>query len=132
MKKFEYYRENAGKYKPYLGANYVWAAYKSGKVSLHETKDAARKVSVNIEQIETEESVQARKEVSDHNKRVENEAFHAWWYDFQLEYQEMPKKLFDLLYSEAYDKAHSSGHDAIVDKFEELADFAERIINATK
>lgn len=132
MKQFKDYLAAAGETLSYPAATYRWVAYKGGKVSEHATKDEAAVVSTNIERIETEESVHARKEVSGHNKRVESEAIHAWWHDFRLEYQEMPVKLFDVLYSDACDKAHAFGYDAIAQEFEKLAEFAERPINATK
>lgn len=132
MKPFNEYLIAAGETLPYPPATYRWVAYKAGKVSEHATRHEAAEVSSNIERIETEESSNIRSKVFDHNLKIEQAAYAAWWSDFKIKYQTMPVKIFDLLYSEAYDKAHSSGHDAIVDKFEELADFAERIINATK
>lgn len=132
MKSFKDYLIAAGETLPYPAATYRWVAYKAGKVSEHATRHEAAEVSSNIERIETEESSNIRSKVFDHNLKIEQAACDAWWKDFKLQHQTMPVKLFDVLYAEAYDQSHPYGYDAIADKFEILADFAERIINATK
>lgn len=132
MKPFNDYLNAAGETLPYPVATYLWVAYKAGKVSVHTTKHEATDVSPNVERIETEESISYRKDVNEHNRKIEQAAYNAWWSDFKLEYQDMPKKLFDVLFDEAYDRAHSSGYDSVANKFSDLAYFAERIIDATK
>lgn len=132
MKPFNDYLDSVGQLKRHPQAVYNWAAYKNGAVTFHNTRPAAIAVSNNVEQIETEESKEARKEVTEYNRKIEQAAYNAWWSDFKLEYQDMPKKLFDVLFDEAYDRAHSSGYDSVANKFSDLAYFAERIIDATK
>lgn len=132
MKKFNDYLDSVGELKRHPTPVWKWAAYKAGSVSFHDTRSEALAVSNNIEQVETEESIKQRKEVHEHNVKIERYAFDAWWYDFQLDYQLMPAKLFELIYSEAYDKAHAYGYDAIAEEFDKLADFANRILDAAK
>ena len=132
MKHYKEYLEAAGNLLEYPKPDYYWVAYKNGVVSKHSSKEAAFSVSSNCEKIESEESIIQRKFVCDNNIKVERFASDAWFQDLKCDWCLLPVKLFDLIYSEAWDQSHAYGYDAVAEKFESLADYANRIIDATK
>lgn len=67
-------------------------------------------------------------------KRIEIEArAHTMWYDdLRQEYSNLNDKTFGIVYSKAYQDAHSSGYDSVYSEFVDLADFANQIIDANR
>lgn len=132
MKNFNDYLNAAGKLKDYPQPVYTYAAYKSGIVSFHSSKSDALSISTNIEKIETDESKVRRKDVNDHNIQVERSAAEAWLNDLRYGFLDMDDRMFSVIYSEAYDQAHSGGYDEVAATFYNLADFANKILDAER
>ena len=86
-------------------------------------KNPIEKVWVN-----EKEYKEASKEVNDeYNNAIEN-----WYKDLKNEWSELPDKVFDLCYSFAYDKYHSSGFDEVANGMYDICYFAKEIISANK
>jgi hypothetical protein len=47
-----------------------------------------------------------------------------WYEELMSEYPDLPKKLLEICYKEAYDWCHSYGYDSVAEKFETLVKFA--------
>jgi len=132
MKSFNEYLDSVGELKRHPTPIYKWAAYKAGIVSFHDSRSAALAVSKNVEQIETEESKEIRKEVYNYNVSIEQSAYESWIKDLRLEYLDMSDNLFRLIFSESYDRAHAYGYDSVAEEFIKIADFANRVLDAAK
>lgn len=113
---------------------YVWIAYKNGEVvyrSLLSREDAEKrgntkvveKVCVNKADIDAWDEVQ---------KQTTYRAETKWYEDLLEEYSFLNLTVFNLCYAEAYDRGHSSGHDEIANCMDNMADFAEKILAASK
>lgn len=126
MKAYKEYLQAAGGLLDYPAPVYLWFAYKDGIATKCRSLREASTISKNIEKIETILSFENRKLIFDHNAIIEAKAFSAWYNDFRNQHSDLCNSEFSVIYAEAYDQAHSYGHDAVAEKFETLKNFVQR------
>lgn len=103
---------------------YVWYAYKSGKAQQFFTKEDASACSKNIEKVwVNEHEVDAWDES---RKVLAKAAFDVWYKALRGDYS-ISDELFNLCYSEAYDRSHHNGYDEVAFVFDNVYEFAEKV-----
>lgn len=109
--------------------NMAWRAYKDGVCTIFATLQEAKKFSAL-----TEVFTENKEEIDKFWKsqvELEKKANGIWYSELE-EYwssQGVVGRFFDICYSEAYDRAHSSGRDEIVSTMHDVVNFAEKIRN---
>lgn len=126
MKTYKEYLQAAGGLLRYPDTAYVWFAYKEGEVTKCQSFDHAVAIGGYIEKTETKLSIENRKLIFDHNASIEAKAFRLWYNDLRNQHSDLCDSEFSVVYAEAYDVAHSYGHDAVAEKFETLKNFVQR------
>jgi hypothetical protein len=51
--------------------------------------------------------------------------FDIWFLKLRMEYPHLPTRVFDVVYSKAYDDGHSSGYYSVREKVDTLVDFLD-------
>ena len=136
MKPYKEYlkAENVLDYTARPTPEYMWIAYKNGEVvyrSLLSWEDAeargntevVEKVCVNKADIDAWDEVQ---------EQTVCRAETKWYEDLREEYSFLNSPVFNLCYTEAHDRGHSSGHDEIANCMIDIVYFAEKILAASK
>jgi hypothetical protein len=82
--------------------------------------------------IKNEADKKALQEYWDARKNAEAEAQKAWYKDLREENKHYNEAVFTLIYSRAYDRGHSAGYDAMVNEFDDIANFVYDILAAAK
>lgn len=136
MKRFTEYQIAVGPKPEEVLAFYQYFAYKEGQAIECNSSDEAKLVSKNFEKVMVnKDSVKAYRATV---QEWENKAKDLWYEDlieaFKADYPIFKERLsvFNLIYSEAYARGHSSGYDEVANYFESYANFAEDIAKAMK
>ena len=136
MKPYKEYlqAENVLDYSTRPTPEYVWSAYKNGEVvyrSLLSREDAEKcgntkvieKACVNKADIDAWDEVQ---------EQAVCRAEINWYEDMREEYSFLNSTVFNLCFSEAHDRGHSSGYDEVANYMIDIVCFAEKILAASK
>ena len=108
---------------------YQYFAYKAGQsFGPFETREEAKKVSVNIEKIKLENPAKgaAIKEFV----RLELVGRESFLKALREEHLEVSDGVYDICYEEAWDRGHSSGYDEVANYLPDYIYLAKRIIEA--
>jgi hypothetical protein len=111
------------------------AMTKSGDVLNTDVKTEADKFAGRagfVATIKNEEDKKALQEYWDVRTHAEVKAQIAWYEDLREENKHYNEGIFNLIYSRAYDRGHSSGYDAVAIEFDDIANFAYDILAAAK
>ncbi len=65
-------------------------------------------------------------------RKAEDVAIKVWGKELREEYSFLTDKIFQLSYSEAYEREHSNGYDAIANEMESVVDFVNAIMQASE
>ena len=113
---------------------YVWIAYKNGEVvyrSLLSWEDAEKRGNTEVV-----EKVCVNKADVDAWDEVQNQATcraeTKWYEDLREEYSFLNSTVFNLCFSEAHDRGHSSGYGEVANYMIDIVRFAEKILAASK
>lgn len=133
MKKFDEYCKMVG-YNPQLYVApqpvYVWYVYDKGTVTRYASKEDVPKGMDNIEKVMTEQS---KKEIDAFwysRKELESKAYSLWYSDLEYEYSYLPTNVFELCYSQSYERGHYVGYDEVANIMDGVCEFANKIIEA--
>lgn len=108
-----------------------WYAYRGGKAfGPFPTELLAKVESWIVERVADPDSQLAYDDYWKKRRLMTQKASQLWYESLREDYANMPEKMFNVIYSRAYDKAHSDGWDAVAEEFEELADFANDVLQA--
>lgn len=126
MKPFDAYQESPEP--EYPTKTYMYRAYKNGECKTFTTQKEAYKFSSLVEKYwDNEEEYKAQKQIwDDWNTKITV----AWYDDLRKEYDHLNDELFDICYSEAYDRGHSSGYDEVANCMINVVDFCDSLIKA--
>ncbi len=111
----------------YPTAEFTFFAYKNGETKQFSSNKEALGFSQNIEkvQVNEEEYKEKRKLYFEDCAKVDE----YWMSELRKEF-DISDKLFDVCYSEAYDRGHSAGYHEVYIYMIEVVEFAEKIITA--
>lgn len=111
----------------YPETNWKWRAYKDGKCQVFETVKAASAFSTLVEKfvIDEEEYKIQLEEYYAYEKKV-NELFLN---ELKKEH-DLPEKIFNICYAEAYERGHSAGYDEVANYMYDVVEFYEKIRDA--
>lgn len=106
---------------------YVWFAYHNGECKQFSSRKEALTFSENVErsEINAEYYKEKLKLYYEDQQRVVD----YWFSEMRKEFG-IPDNIFDICYSEAYDRGHSSGYDEVYQHMLDIVEFAEKIIAA--
>lgn len=111
-------------------AKVVYYAYNGPKVfGPFDTRQEALTHSKIVDSAYDQESKKIRDDIITAQTKAEQAATKAWKEDLRAEFL-IRDAQFDVLYNEAYDQAHSDGHDAIYEKMSTLLDFYSAMLDA--
>jgi hypothetical protein len=132
MKNWEEYKAEVGLDEiPYPEKEFEYFAYQGGKVlGIFKTMRDAQSVSMIVEKVWVNEE-EYNQALAKRNE-LESKALTAWNADLRKEHSEVSDRVFNLCYTEAYDRGHSAGLDEVANCMYWSVDFAKSIINATK
>lgn len=108
----------------YPEKEYVWFAYKDGECKQFASRTDALTFSNNVERSEVnkEEFEQRKKLYLEDQEKVMN----FWISEMKKEF-DVSDKIFDICYTEAYDRGHSYGYDEVYYYMNDAVAFAEKI-----
>ena len=126
-----YYKEceNAvSSFPVYPEKEYVWFAYKNGESKQFPSRKDALTFSENVERSEVnpEEYKEKLKLYYEDQQKVVN----YWIAEMRKEFG-VPDNIFDICYSEAYDRGHAYGYDEVYHYMIDAVAFAEKVVAAT-
>jgi|694.fasta_scaffold27136_3 hypothetical protein len=120
--------ENAvSSFPKYPAKEYVWYAYKNGECQTFENRNDALTFSENVERSEVNKEIYEEKLKLYYEN--EQKVVDYWISEMRKEFG-IPSKVFDICYSEAYDRGHAYGHDSVAERMNDIVEFAEKIIAA--
>ena len=107
----------------------IWRAYKNGTCQTFVTEQEAKQFSKLVERV-----VENQKEIDEFwksQRELEKRADGIWYSELEEYWSslDVTGEFFDICYSEAYDRAHSSGRDEIASVMHDVVNFAEKIRN---
>lgn len=108
-----------------------WVGYKDGKVFDCVDGEDARKRFRNYEMVTSDADKKALEDYKKNQKKLEGAASTLFHDKLRAEYDYLSDAIFNLCYSEAYDKGHAYGYDEVASCMDSVVDFADGIINAT-
>lgn len=111
---------------------YVYAAYKGGQVKMFADVNEAQRYSRNTERIVVRESEEAYNTWRAKYNELNQKANGIWMDELRAEYSELNLKVFNKIYSRAYESGHSAGLNEVANEFESLAEFVEEILELKK
>jgi hypothetical protein len=106
-----------------------YIGYKQGEVQYFDTEAAAKQFS-NLIEVDPACTKQ-RDEFRAAQKRRENKAMTIWYTALSVEHCEISSAVFDLCYSEAYDRGHYAGYDEVANYMSSVVEFAKKVIEAS-
>ena len=108
-----------------------WYGYKAGtSLGTFDTKDDAIKAGATVtEKSLDEKAFKAAKRKYQDNQNAIVDAFCK---ELRDDYPSMSDEMFSAIYSMAYDRGHSSGHDEVALYFDDYYDFAMKVIEISK
>lgn len=112
----------------YPKIDYVWYAYKNGEVFKCDTESDAKKISSNVEKVQTKESKHIFDQYCTNQRELYSKATQLWYNDLVEQFSHIPKPVVDIAYSYAYDRSHSGGHDEIYNSIHEYIEFYEKLV----
>ena len=120
--------ENAvSSFPPCPEKEYVWYAYKNGECYTCASRDDALTHSENVERAEAnKEQYEALLKIYYDDRQKVAQYWHS---ELRKEF-DIPSKVFDVCYSEAYDRGHAYGYDDVYVHMFSVVEFAEKIIAA--
>lgn len=106
---------------------YFWYAYRGGKcVGTADSKEEAEKLSPLVERVFFNEAeVMAWRKARDKACAL---AVDNWYAALRAQHADVSDKMFELCYSEAYDRAHSGGHDEVAETLKDVIEFARKLL----
>lgn len=120
--------ENAvSSFPKYPEKEHVWFAYKNGECQTFVSRKDALTFSENVERSEAnkEQYETLLKVYYDDQQKVVD----YWLAEMRKEF-DIPSNIFDIAYSEAYDRGHAYGYDEIFHYMIDAVAFAEKVIAA--
>lgn len=109
---------------------YTYFAYHKGKVVECKTEQEAKKLSLNVEKVVTNQE-----EIDIYWKQqssLESKALDVFHKALRDEYNHLKDDVYNLCYAKAYEDGHSSGYDEVASYLGDYVEFAENIIKASK
>ncbi len=104
----------------------VFYAYKGGKVIGQFSTESEAKAHSDI--VEKVVDTKAYKKEQNKYTKWNQDVFDMWFHDLRNLYSNLNDNTFNLIYTEAYVRGHSAGHDEVASYMAGYADMAERII----
>lgn len=119
--------EMIGEKPPYPEKNWKWRAYKNGECQVFETVKEASAFSTLVEKftINDEEFKKQKEEYY----AYENKVNELWLRELKKEF-DLPEKIFNVCYAEAYERGHSAGYNEVACCMYDIVDFYEKIRDA--
>lgn len=111
-------------------AIYEWYAYRAGECKKFQTLQDAKQYSSNTERVVVNQKEQY--EFWENRRHLERQAFENWYSDLCQEYGDLSTDMFELCYSEAYDRGHAYGYDEVAARLSDVVNFAESLISIYK
>ena len=120
--------ENAiSSFPAYPEKEYVWFAYKNGESKQFSSRKDALTFSENVER--TELNPEDYKEKLKLYHADQQKVINYWIAEMRKEFG-VPDNIFDICYSEAYDRGHSYGYDEVYSYMIDSVAFAEKVVTA--
>lgn len=109
---------------------YTYFAYHKGKAVECKTEQEAKKLSINVEKVVTnQEEIDIYWEQRSSFESKASDVFHKALRD---KYNHLKDDVYKLCYSKAYEDGHSCGYDEVASYLRDYVEFAENIIKASK
>lgn len=131
MDSYQSFLDEAGVKNPWSDYpdTYQYFAYKAGQsFGPFETREEAKKVSVNIEKIKLENP--AKEAAIKEFVRLGLVGRESFLKALREEHLEVSDGVYDICYEEAYDRGHSAGYDEVAAHLPDYIYLAKRIIEA--
>jgi 4-hydroxy-3-methylbut-2-enyl diphosphate reductase IspH len=115
---------------PYPVREYIFYAYENGQVIIC-NNEAEMKAYKNHEKVVTEVSNRLFNLFIDNQTSLTQKAYEVWLNALRTEYQNLSDAIFNICYSEAYERSHSAGYNEVSNCMSSVVYFANRVL-ATK
>lgn len=109
---------------------YQFYAYKNGTCTTFDNEKDAKNFSLLYEK-----NVTNKDEIDKYwetLKTLDRKAIEIWHSALREEWSELSTELFDVCYSQAYERGHSSGYDEVANLMYDIVEFAQRILSVKK
>lgn len=113
----------------YPTKEYGYRAYKNGECKVFCARDEANQFSNLIERFVVNEEEYNEKLKEYHNFETKVQTF---WLNLLKEEHDLPEKIFNICYDEAYDEGHSGGYDEVANCMYGVVEFYEKIMKVIK
>lgn len=111
----------------YPEKEYVWFAYHNGECKQFSSRKEALTFSENVEKSEVNQEEYKEKLKLYHEDQ--QKVVDYWLSEMRKEFG-VPDNIFDICYSEAYDRGHAYGYDEIYGYMIDTVAFAEKVVAA--
>lgn len=106
-----------------------WVAYQGGQVIPCASMNAAMKYSL-YDRVTSEDSKKVHDEYFASRAEKESKAQDLFYKSLREEYSTLSDSLFQICYSEAYDRGHSAGYDEVANYMHSVVSFAKQVRKA--